>query len=129
MRRLSPNFIEQEFACHHCGACIEIDQKLLDVLETLRAGLGVLDPVAVVIMSGYRCPAHNKAVGGAPNSQHMYGTAADIRVTRSKTGRPVPPKQVADWLEEKYPNSLGLGRYKGWTHVDVRPHRARWGRN
>jgi uncharacterized protein YcbK (DUF882 family) len=23
------------------------------------------------ILSGYRCPAHNKAVGGAPDSQHM----------------------------------------------------------
>lgn len=34
----------------------------------------------VVINSGLRCEAHSKKVGGAKESQHMKGTAADIRI-------------------------------------------------
>jgi zinc D-Ala-D-Ala carboxypeptidase len=46
----------------------------------------VLDPIRdklctpVVITSGYRCPQVNKLVGGANNSQHMSGCAADFHV-------------------------------------------------
>lgn len=49
----------------------------------------VLDPVRdkfctpVIITSGYRCPQVNKLVGGANNSQHMSGYAADFHVGRS----------------------------------------------
>lgn len=46
----------------------------------------LLDPIRVAwgspitVTSGYRCPALNKAVGGASNSHHMRGMAADITV-------------------------------------------------
>lgn len=43
-------------------------------LEPLRSALGR----PVVINSGYRCPALNAAVGGAPHSLHMQGRAVDI---------------------------------------------------
>ena len=33
----------------------------------------------IIITSGYRCPALNKAVGGKPNSQHVKGQAADLK--------------------------------------------------
>ena len=44
----------------------------------------VLDPVRerwgvpIYVNSGYRCPELNKLVGGAPNSYHLRGMAADI---------------------------------------------------
>lgn len=44
----------------------------------------VLDPLRtmwgkpLIVTSGYRCPALNKAVGGSKTSQHMSGQAADI---------------------------------------------------
>ena len=44
----------------------------------------VLDPARekygkpVVVNSGFRCPLHNKAVGGVYNSQHVCGQAADV---------------------------------------------------
>lgn len=44
----------------------------------------VLDPLReflelpIIITSGYRSPAVNRAVGGSKNSQHMCGQAADI---------------------------------------------------
>lgn len=38
----------------------------------------------IIVTSGYRSPALNKALGGARNSQHLYGEAADIQsATRS----------------------------------------------
>lgn len=46
----------------------------------------VLDPIRdkfcapVIITSGYRCPQINKLVGGANNSQHMSGCAADFHI-------------------------------------------------
>lgn len=43
-------------------------------LERIRALAG--HPIKV--LSAYRCPALNQAVGGAKNSQHMKGEAADI---------------------------------------------------
>ena len=38
-------------------------------------------PNPIIINSGYRSPQLNKKVGGAPNSNHLTGCAADIRVT------------------------------------------------
>lgn len=35
---------------------------------------------AVRVLSGYRCPAVNAAVGGSPTSSHLTGFAADIAV-------------------------------------------------
>ena len=43
-------------------------------LERIRA----LIQQPIRILSGYRCPALNKAVGGSAHSQHMKGQAADI---------------------------------------------------
>lgn len=43
------------------------------VLQPLRDRAGTLN-----VTSGYRCPALNKALDGSPDSQHMYGQAADI---------------------------------------------------
>lgn len=46
-------------------------------LERVRAFLGNFP---LIITSGYRCDALNKAVGGAPNSAHLHGYAADFKV-------------------------------------------------
>ena len=45
------------------------------VLDPLRAAWGA----PIIVTSGYRSNALNKAVGGASNSQHRKGEAADIR--------------------------------------------------
>ena len=46
-----------------------------NVLDPLRARWGM----PIIVTSGYRSTALNKAVGGAANSQHTKGMAADIR--------------------------------------------------
>jgi len=74
----SAHFWFTEFACR-CGrktcARIRVERELLVGLEKLRS---LAYPKGLAVISGYRCPKHNKAVGGASESQHMFGTAADI---------------------------------------------------
>jgi len=111
--RLTENFALAEFACRCCGA-VRVDPELVQKLQQLRDRIG--KPIAIT--SGYRCPAHNRAVGGAAQSQHMYGAAADITV------KGMAPATVADHAEAI--GFGGIGRYSTFTHVDVRAGRARW---
>lgn len=53
-----------------------MEELIKNVLDPLREAYG--NPINV--NSGFRCPALNKAVGGAKNSEHMTGCAADIDV-------------------------------------------------
>ena len=117
--KLSEHFDDSEFACHHCH-CLPhggMDGELVQLLEAIRELSGSMP---MTIMSGYRCPVHNKAVGGAKSSQHMLGTAADIRIPG------LSPKQVAGFAEKLIPNKGGIGIYPTFTHVDVRRNKARW---
>lgn len=65
------------------GICNAPDAPALDNLQKLCET--VLEPLRVrygkpiIVTSGYRCPTLNKLIGGAKNSDHMYGAAADIR--------------------------------------------------
>jgi uncharacterized protein YcbK (DUF882 family) len=112
MGDLSPHFSRAEFACKHCRVQIPIDPQLVHVLEHIRGFTG--DPLTIV--SGYRCPVRNREVGGAPTSQHLLGTAADI-----PRGRATEDQAVAA-------GARGVGIKSGWAiHVDVRAgNRATW---
>lgn len=107
------SFKLQEFACKHCGE-VKLDIELLLKLEELKVHTGPLS-----INSGYRCPTHNRNVGGASNSQHLKGTAADIRSSR------MSPNQVHAHANRVF-KSGGVGKYRTFTHVDVRQGRRRW---
>ena len=107
------HFKISEFKCKHCGK-VKLDINLLVKLEELRKKTGPL-----VINSGYRCPTHNRNVGGAPNSQHVKGTAADVRGTRMSANNVYAHAN-------KIFNNGGVGRYNTFTHVDVRNGKARW---
>ena len=67
------------------------NEPSLDARATIERNINllvdnVLDPIRdkfcapVIITSGYRCPQVNKLVGGANNSQHMSGCAADFHI-------------------------------------------------
>lgn len=111
MGDLSPHFSRWEFDSHD-GARAAPDRRLLDALERLRAMVG--RPLRIV--SGYRSPAHNRKVGGAKRSQHLYNRAADI------------PVGYATVAQAEAAGFTGIGSYGEWAvHVDVRPGRAaRW---
>lgn len=115
------HFSRRELACK-CGCktppAVEANLALLAIeLEALRALVG--GPLTVT--NAYRCPAHNAAIGGAPNGQHPKGNAADV-VTRT-----LSPKRLAA-LAEKVPafRNGGIGTYPSFVHVDRRQGAARW---
>ena len=76
MAKDTTNFKVSEFSCHcGCGYNI-IDQRVINMAQTIRDALGV--PVRV--NSGCRCEKHNAspAVGGVQGSFHTKGLAADL---------------------------------------------------
>ena len=64
--------------------------QLMDILDEIRGAWTIecekhgYGNAAIIVGSGYRCEALNKAVGGSKTSNHMIGTAADIE---PKNGR------------------------------------------
>lgn len=69
---LSAHFTVAELRSKGNGDCY-VRRELLVNLENLRARLGV--PIGII--SAYRDPVHNAAEGGAKNSMHLLGLAAD----------------------------------------------------
>ena len=115
-KALSTNFKVREFACSDGSDPIFIDTELVNVLQKIRTHFGK----PVTITSAYRTPAHNKTVGGTTYSQHLYGRAADIKISG------VTPKQVAQYAETLLKNYGGIGIYNTFTHIDVRDICSRW---
>lgn len=114
---ITEHFSQSEFQCKCCGEH-KINAGLIVILEELRSHFNA----PIKISSAYRCEKHNKAVGGASNSQHVKGNAVDIVVSG------IPPRHVYAHLEKTpYANLLGLGSYATFTHVDLRGTKARWG--
>jgi uncharacterized protein YcbK (DUF882 family) len=114
---LHRNFSRSEFKCK-CGVCRcdTVDSKLLEILIDVRERF----ERSVKINSAHRCVSYNKRVGGTTKSQHLLGKAADIVVSGHS------PRAIYMYLDSKYPDSLGLGDYEGFTHVDSRDGKARW---
>ena len=115
-KKLSTNFRVREFACTDGSDPIFIDSDLVNVLQKVRTHFGK----AVTITSAYRTPTKNKAVGGQTYSQHLYGRAADIKVSE------IAPKKVAAYAETLLKNKGGIGIYSTFCHIDVRTTKARW---
>ena len=113
------NFNIREFDCKDRARTRPpngISSELILKLERLRYECGNRP---VIINSGYRTESHNQAVGGARNSQHLYGRAADIVVSGVKAST------VYKKANRIFSNG-GVGKYNTFTHVDTRGHRARF---
>jgi hypothetical protein len=108
----SAHFSFSEFVCK-CGGrysdCRRVWQtrQSIQALERYRSAFG---PTSII--SGCRCPGHNRAVGGASSSQHMAGTAADL-TGRQSTSR---VRSLGAFTGIGYQGSTGLVR-----HADTRP--------
>ena len=127
MSQLTANFRLQEFASRgHLPTDPQVlanIAKLAKNLQVLRDALGV----PITIISGWRSQAHNDAVNGAKNSQHMTGCAADI-ICQGIHPRDV--FKVASQLQrEGKIDKGGLHAYGGkypFLHYDCRGVNARW---
>lgn len=114
--KISEHFNREEFACS-CGCQFKaVDKQLLDILEDLRGFF----KQPITINSACRCEAHNEAIGGSKNSQHIKGMACDVVVKNT------PSYEVYNYLNNSYRAQLGLGQYDSFTHLDVRTTKTRW---
>jgi hypothetical protein len=145
---LSPHFRLQDFLCKQPGGYpkyVVLREALIVKLEMLlrvvrRHGF---DVNTLHLMSGYRTPSYNKAIGNVPYSMHLFGGAADVIADIDLNHDHLIDRQDAvalaglvDELEHDSDSDVargGLGIYNAtkahgpFVHVDVRAASARWG--
>lgn len=126
MGDISKNFSFSEFMCK-CENCngwgdasshAAVRQNIINLVNTILQPLRDKLDEAIFISSGVRCSAHNRAVGGVPDSRHLVGQAADI-VTKTLT-----PGALAK-IVETLPVG-GIGIYSSFVHVDTGMKGRRW---
>ena len=106
------NFNVSEFTCKcGCGKN-DIDQRVINMAQTIRDALGV----PVKVNSGCRCVKHNANVGGVKGSKHIKGLAADLscRLGSSKMFETVKKLHA----EGKLPALDYCKKYRTWIHID-----------
>ena len=105
---------------------IENLKRLCGWLEMLRSEY---KEAPIIINSGYRSAAVNKAVGGVPSSNHLTGCAADIRVENMQQllRYAVILLDIADESKEAFDELLIEKNARGaiWLHFAVRPQNNR----
>lgn len=122
--QVTKNFNLSEFNSK-CGRTMpeNVKKNIIELIKNLQV---IRDEVnkPISITSGYRSPEHNAKVKGAKNSQHVQGTAVDLKV------QGMTPKEVAPIIErlikEKKIKEGGIGVYNTWVHYDIRGIKARW---
>jgi len=122
--KLSRNFALSEFASadgkEPNGDVLKNLTELARQLEVLRSHI----KLPIMVTSGYRSKEHNTKIGGALNSYHVLGMAADIKV------KGMTPVQVAHAIELLIKDGKmkegGVGIYRTWVHYDNRGTKARW---
>ena len=155
---ISPSFQIGQFLCHqqpdHWPKYLLISSDNLERLEVLLKALnedGITDADTFFIMSAFRSPFYNTAIGSARLSRHMYGDATDIYVdvaprdgvmddlNRDGAINKADADFLYDYAEDLFANTHdvprgGIGSYKAnavhgpFVHVDGRGRPARWGR-
>lgn len=154
--RISPHFTLGQFLCKQeteGNPYLIVSERLLAKLEIILAAVNAHGwrTDTFFVMSGYRTPAYNAAIGNGRYSRHIYGGAADIFIDTDGDGRMddlnsdglVTREDAAAlydviesmWEDDEFGDLVGgLGEYgpntvRGpFVHVDERGWRARWGR-
>jgi uncharacterized protein YcbK (DUF882 family) len=104
-------FKPDEFKCKcGCGR----NEMMPSTLEKLDKARGIAE-VAFKITSGFRCEAHNRAVGGKSESAHTQGYAVDIEASMSPSRYSI----VKALLEVGF-TRIGVG--KTFIHADDSPN-------
>lgn len=119
--KLSSNFNSTEFDCHGSGCCSQtiINPELVEYLQKIREHF----KAPITITSAYRCPTHNRRIGGATGSRHTKGDAADIVV------KGIAPREVAKYAESIGIKGIGLYETAAdgyFTHIDTRDYKSFW---
>ena len=115
---VTEHFLYSDFICPCCDAVklIPAFYRQAGMLEHMRMKLGF----PIVVNSGYRCPDHNREVGGAARSWHLL-FATDIRPEDSSLEKLQALHELAEEM-----GFGGIGRYETFLHLDLRPEKTRW---
>ena len=127
---LSTHFTLAEFTQSDTAARMSINNDLplellpaatvtCELLERIRGYLceRAAKPVPLLISSGWRCPALNRAVGSSDTSDHLRAMAVDFRAPAFGT-----PLQVAQALAPMV-DALNIGALiyeHSWIHISTR---------
>lgn len=130
--QLSEHFSLEELIASEVAARAGIDNRPSpEIIENLRAlaqGLELvrraLGDLPIRISSGYRCPDLNARVGGARNSAHMSGLAADI----SCSGFGTPLDVCRAIADQHIATDQIIHEFGSWCHVAF-PARGTFARN
>lgn len=116
--QLSEHFNVTEFRCKCKGLHdTKIDTDLIDKLEKLFKALKCSK---IIVNSGHRCSAHDKAVGGYGSGKHVDGMAADI-VCYDKSNNVISSKIVCCAAQDVGFNGIAnIDITYTATHVDTR---------
>lgn len=98
---------DQRFACPCCGKNW-IDPRVVELVRRIEDRVGQ----RLKVTSGYRCEAHNKAVGGSPTSSHLGGLAVDVACDNSRLRYQVINAAIHEEI-----NRIGIGR--DFIHLDI----------
>jgi hypothetical protein len=152
---VSPNFKLKQFLCKQSDGYpkyVVLRPELLQKLEMVLAALNEQKPEVTrfTVMSGYRTPTYNRAIGNGQYSFHVWGGAADVFVDMSGDGQMDDmngdgriDREDAAWLAnfvdsleraghfgEKLVGGIGIyapnAAHGPFTHIDARGFRARW---
>jgi uncharacterized protein YcbK (DUF882 family) len=121
---MTKNFKRSEFECKS-GAKMpaHVSQNVQILAENLQVVRDIIGQ-RMDINSGYRSPAHNKKVGGAPNSTHLQGMAADVRAEK------MTPQELFDLMDKLMREGKirkgGLKAYPTFVHYDIAGTMRRW---
>lgn len=134
--KLTKNFTLEEFLCKcpRCKGKLPSKKIIANITELALEIQKLRDTVntPITIISGVRCPAHNKEVGGVSNSVHMTGSAADIIIKGYTASKMF---EVASGIKSSQAKSglkpmkqfRGVGYYptQGFVHVDMGRNKPR----
>ena len=109
------DFSPEEIASKDDGS-LRIEESAMNRLQGLRDIVGA----PMLVTSGYRSPAHNRAVGGVEDSRHLRGEAFDIAMANHD------PAEFEALAREMGFTGFGFYPDKGFMHIDEGPPRE-WG--
>ena len=109
--QLTSHFNLREFQCPCCER-VKLHPLVVEALEKLRSRLG---DNPIIVTSGYRCEDHNEEISGVPDSDHLYGWAADV-VVKGKT--PEALAETASLLPDVI-KRIGIYPGKNCVHIGV----------
>lgn len=155
---VSPHFRLRQFVCKQAGdypKYMVLEPDLLLKLEVIlqRVNDAGYDASSLFVMSGYRTPFYNKAIGNSEWSRHKWGAAADIFIDENPRDGTMDDLNGDGRIDVKDAEVLaaiieaesdkpswrrflgGLGIYRTnashgpFVHVDIRGRKHRWGGN